>query len=261
MNKIIIFGCGYVGQNLCKLLEDDFEIVRTHRSTSAVFNIESALPRNYFNDVTHILISIPPDECGDLVLRLHLEDIQSASSLKWIGLLSSTGVYGDHKGNWVNEDSQLLAKDASNLNRIQAEKQWVESFPDLIHIFRVAGIYGPERNQIDAIKNGTARRIYKKNHYFSRIHVDDIAAILKKSIDNPTSGEIYNLCDDLPSPSHEVIEYYCDQLGAPYPPMENYEEAKLSPLALNFYLNNKKVSNSKVKELLKYSFIHQNYRN
>jgi nucleoside-diphosphate-sugar epimerase len=261
MSKLIIFGCGYVGQNLSALLSDTFEIIATHKNTPTIFNIAHPLDKRVFDNVSHILISIPPiTGARDLVLSKHLQDLQGISTLKWIGYLSSTGVYGNHDGKWVNEESALLATDESNLTRINIETRWLESFPEHTHIFRLAGIYGPGRAPEERIKNGVARRIQKPGCYFSRIHINDICAILCKSMQNPTPGEVLNLADDLPEEPIKVIEYWCDKLQLPYPPLEHFESADLSPMLRTFYTNNKKVSNTKVKALLNYQFLHPNYK-
>jgi len=261
MNKIIIFGGGYVGSNFAKIIQEKFTIISTHQDKEVIFNSSTKLNIDLFDKTTHILITIPPQEDGDLAFINHVEDIKEIKTLKWIGYISSTGVYGNHSGRWVSESSDLLAEDPTNLRRIKAEKQWLEAFPDHAHIFRLSGIYGPGRSLIDKVKEGTARRICKKGHYFSRIHIDDICALIEKSIAHPTPGEIYNLADDLPAEPSSVVEYYCDKLQLPYPPLEQFETAELSSLMQSFYLNNKKTSNRKIKELFSYQLIHPSYKN
>jgi nucleoside-diphosphate-sugar epimerase len=194
-----------------------------------------------------------------LVFQKHLKQIQEIRSLKWIGYLSSTGVYGNHNGDWVTETSSLLATENNNLARIQSEQQWLTSFPKHAHIFRLSGIYGPGRSPLESVLNGSAKRIYKDNQYFSRIHVKDIASILQKSMQLLTPGEIFNLADDLPAPSYKVIEHYCDHLNLPYPELVDYQSANLSPMGMQFYNSNKKVSNLKIKEILNYDFIYKTY--
>lgn len=259
MNKIIIFGCGYVGKYLTEILKNNFHVIPTHREQNVIFNPSTPLDKDLFDNTTHLLISIPPIDNEDLVLKQHRQDIKKINHLKWIGYLSSTGVYGDHQGKWVDEESMLLADDNANLNRINAEKLWKREFPGQTHIFRLAGIYGPSRSPIDKIKNGTARRINKPGNCFSRIHVEDICAILKKSMEQPTPAEIFNLADDLPEEPSKVMEYFCDQANLDYPPLEELEDIAEGQLK-NFYKHNKKVLNLKVKKMLNYQFLHPNYK-
>jgi len=154
---------------------------------------------------THVLSSVPPDADGDAVLDHHGRDIAAASDVNWIGYLSTTGVYGNRDGGWVDEDSALEPTGERGRRRVAAERAWQELVP--VHIFRLAGIYGPGRNAIASVRAGTATRIDKPGQVFSRIHVADIAAVLEASIERPNPGRIYNVCDDDPASPADVIAY------------------------------------------------------
>lgn len=208
---------------------------------------------------SHILVSIPPHEGGDLVLKLHKQDLINHPNLQWIGYLSSTGVYGDKQGGWVDEASPCEPSDPITEARYGAEKQWLATYEENglpVHIFRLSGIYGPGRSMVERVLDGSAQRIHKAGQYFSRIHVDDIVQTLKASVAQPEPGEIYNLADDKPCSSQEIIEYVCDRLHRPYPPLVAFEHAELSPMARRFYHDNRRVANHKIKSklgiLLKY---------
>jgi nucleoside-diphosphate-sugar epimerase len=215
-------------------------------------------------DVTHLLLSAPPDENGDPVLRLFQEQLQRHSkNLKWVGYLSTTGVYGDLGGDWVDEDSPLKPNTVRGHRRLDAEKNWLKLHRDFglpVHLFRLAGIYGPGRNQLLTVLNGSAKRIIQPGQIFSRIHVDDIAGVLAASIAKPNPGRAYNVCDDEPCPPQEVVEYAATLLGLPVPPEIPFEEANLSPMARSFYADSKRVSNKRIKNELGYKLLYPNYR-
>ena len=169
-------------------------------------------------DVTHLLISAPPDEHGDPVLRLFQAQLQRLSNIKWVGYLSTTGVYGDRGGDWVDEESPLEPNTARGQRRLEAERGWLRLHSDFgvpVHVFRLAGIYGPGRNTLLSVRDGSARRIIKPGQIFSRIHVEDIAGVLAASIAKPNPGRAYNVCDDEPCPPQEVVEFAADLLGLP----------------------------------------------
>ena len=199
---------------------------------------------------THLLISIPPQASDDLVLDRFSNEILNWKHLKWIGYISSTGVYGDAKGEWVYESSILRPATTINQMRVAIESAWlklyeVNSLP--IVIFRCGGIYGPGRNILISVKLGRCKRIEKPGLVFSRIHVDDLAQTLEASMLNPIPGEIYNVSDDQPSSPAEVVEYACSLLNVKPPPLIPYESAELSEMARSFYEANKRVSNKKIK--------------
>jgi hypothetical protein len=231
-----------------------------------IFDKEKPLadPTQWLHNTTHLLISTPPDADGDFVFNHHADDIISmAPHLKWVGYLSTTGVYGDRDGAWVDETSETRPSSIRGTRRKLAEDQWLSLYRDYnipVHIFRLAGIYGPGRSAIDSVRVGIARRIMKPGHAFCRIHVDDIVQILLASMTNPHPGQIYNMADDEAAPSHEVIAYAARLLGKDPPPLVRFEDANLAPITLSFYSDNKRVANDKVKEELKFQFKYPNYR-
>jgi nucleoside-diphosphate-sugar epimerase len=200
---------------------------------------------------SHVLTSIAPDEAGDPVLAHHLADLRRCTTLAWVGYLGTTGVYGDRRGAWVDETAAVAPTMPRTRWRAAAEGHWLASgLP--VHIFRLAGIYGPGagRNALDAVRAGMARRIVKPGQVFGRVHVDDIVQVLRASIDRPNPGAIYNVADDEPAPPQEVIDFACALLGVAPPPEVPYEEAELSPMARSFYLDNRRICNRRIKEEL-----------
>ncbi|SHH47625.1 SDR family oxidoreductase [Cognatishimia maritima] len=201
--------------------------------------------------VRHVLVSAAPDADGDPMLR-HAGDLiaKAAPHLEWVGYLSTTGVYGDHDGGWVDEESELDPATVRGQRRVKAEQEWL-AIPGLpVHVFRLAGIYGPGRGPFAKLRRGVAHRVIKKNQIFSRIHVDDIAQVLAASIAQPNPGRIYNVCDDDPQPPEVVIEYAAELLGMSPPPAVPFEEADMSPMARSFYSDSKRVRNDRIKDEL-----------
>jgi nucleoside-diphosphate-sugar epimerase len=212
---------------------------------------------------THLLISAPPDDAGDPVLQAHEADIAALESLAWIGYLSTTGVYGDHGGGWVDETSELRPKSPRALRRVAAEDAWLDLWHRYglpVHVFRLAGIYGPGRSAIDQVRAGTAKRVDRPGQLFSRIHVDDIAATVRASIARPNPGAIYNVCDDEPVPAAEVVEHACALLGLAPPPLVPLEAAELSPMAQSFYADSRRVRNERIKRELGVTLAYPDYR-
>ena len=206
-------------------------------------------------EADYILISIPPKEGEDLVIK-NFSKFLEISKVKWVTYLSATSVYGDHKGEWVNENSKTNPTSPNGLARLKAENSWLslkknKNLP--VQIFRLAGIYSNEKNVLTRLKLGTAKLINKKNHFFSRIHVEDIANILFESLFKFRSGEIYNLADDKPSSSEEIMLY-----GAKILNIQNLTKIQVneieSEMLKNFYKDSKKVSNKKMKNYFDYSF-------
>lgn len=198
-----------------------------------------------------LLMSIPAEEGGDPALPALGPAIAAAPRLGWIGYLSTVGVYGDHQGAWVDEGSALKATSPRGLNRIAAERGWLElgqASGKPVRIFRLAGIYGPGRNQLAALRQGTARRVVKPGQLFSRIHVEDIAGACLASLARPEAGPIFNVADDEPAPPQDVIAYAASLLGLPAPPEEPFETAQMSPMARSFYLDSRRVSNAALRQ-------------
>ena len=199
----------------------------------------------------NVLVSAGPDSAGDPVLNA-VEDAvtRAAPDLRWVGYLSTTGVYGDHDGNWVDEDTPLTPSTKRGRARVTAEARW-QAISDLpLHIFRLAGIYGPGRGPFAKVRAGTARRIIKQGQVFSRIHVEDIAQALELSLQRPDPGAVYNLCDDDPAPPQDVIAHAAELLGLPVPPAIPFDQADMTPMARSFYAESKKVRNDRIKQAL-----------
>jgi len=273
LKNLFCFGFGYSARALAARLDKlAWKVSATSRDPEGVAEINAQGFRGLLFDsklqiapeVTHLLISAPPDENGDPVLNLHQEQLQELSKqLKWVGYLSTTGVYGDRGGDWVDEDSPLEPSTARGQRRLDAEKSWLRLHNDFglpVHLFRLAGIYGPGRNQLLTVLNGSAKRIIKPGQIFSRIHVDDIAGVLAASIAKPNPGRAYNVCDDEPCSPQDVVTYAAALLGLPVPPEIPFEDANLSPMARSFYADSKRVSNKRTKNELGYKLLYPNYR-
>ncbi len=193
---------------------------------------------------THILGSAAPDAAGDPFLQA--VPLIAQSPAVWVGYLSTTGVYGDHQGGWVDEDTPLTPRSDRGRWRVLAETQWrATRLP--VHVFRLAGIYGPGRGPFEKVRDGTARRIIKPGQFFSRIHVVDIAQVLAASIRQPAPGTAYNVCDDNPAPPEDVLSHAAHLLGLPEPPAVPFDEAEISPMARSFYGESKRVRNDRIK--------------
>jgi nucleoside-diphosphate-sugar epimerase len=273
MNHLLCFGFGFSARALAARMDRKlWKISATSRNTEGIARIEKqgfhGLPFDgtlqIARDVTHLLISAPPDDAGDPVLRVFQEQLESLSGkLQWIGYLSTTGVYGDRGGDWVDEDSPLDPNATRGQRRLEAEQSWLKLHSNHglpAHLFRLAGIYGPGRNQLLSALNGSARRIIKAGQIFSRIHVDDIAGVLVASIAKPHPGRAYNVCDDEPCPPQEVVEFAANLLGLPLPPEIPFEQANLSPMAKSFYADSKRVSNKRIRTELGYKLLYPTYR-
>jgi nucleoside-diphosphate-sugar epimerase len=211
--------------------------------------------------VTHVLQSIAPDEAGDPVLLHHGADVAAAQP-QWIGYLSTVGVYGDHDGAWVDEDTPCRPVSRRSVQRVAAENAWLDFAAKTelpVQIFRLSGIYGPGRNTLINLRDGTARRLVKPGQVFNRIRVEDIAGALEASLAQPKT-RIYNVTDDEPAPPQDVVTYAAELLGIQPPPEQDFETAKLSPMARSFYGENKRVSNERIKRELGYQFSYKDYK-
>jgi nucleoside-diphosphate-sugar epimerase len=229
-----------------------------------LFDRQHPLPDGALEGATHLLVSVPPDEQGDVVLDMARPAILAAGAhLSWVGYLSTTGVYGDHGGDWVDEDSPLRPVSQRSWRRVRAEAQWLDLARGhglAAHVFRLAGIYGPGRNVLDDVRAGRALRVIKPGQVFSRIHVEDIATVLEASMACPAAGTIYNVCDDEAAPPQDVIAHACRLLGAPLPPEVPFAEAKLSPMAKSFWADNRRVRNNRIRQGLGVSLAYPTYR-
>ena len=264
---LLCFGFGYTARALAKILpRNEWHIIGTTRDTpdhSDDAHVElitwpgDVLP---LQNVTHILLSISPSEAGDPVLNALGTQIAALPSLEWVGYLSTTAVYGDHDGGWVDEATPATPSSQRGDWRVQAENDW-SAVPKLpLHIFRLAGIYGPGRGPFAKLMAGKARRIVKPGQVFSRAHVDDIAQVLKASIAHPDPGAIYNVCDNEPAPPQDVLGYAAELLGLPIPSEVPFDEAGMSPMARSFYGENKRVRNDRIKEDLGVDLLYPDYR-
>jgi len=276
VSRLFVFGLGYTATALARRLQaEGWRIAGTTRSAGkqarlAGQGIEThpfergrplEAPADALAGTTHLLTSIAPDEAGDPVLDHHTADLERCRSLLWAGYLGTTGVYGDRGGEWVDEASPVAPTMARTRRRVVAEGRWLASgLP--VHLFRLAGIYGPGpgRNALDAVRSGRARRIVKPGQMFGRIHVDDIVQVLCASIARPNPGAIYNLADDEPAPPQDVVAHACALLGVAPPPEIPYEEAALSPMAQSFYADNRRICNARIKQELGVVLRYPSYR-
>ncbi len=230
-----------------------------------LFDYERPLgaPEFVMEGTTHLLISTPPNDEGDPTFAQHAQDILNIPTLEWVGYLSTTGVYGDREGGIVDENSEIRPNTKRGSRRVRAEREWyslLQHYNLPLHVFRLAGIYGPGRSALDSVRGGVARRINKPGQVFNRIHVEDIVQVLIASMEKHNPGAAYNLSDDDPVPSHEVILYACQLLGIEPPPLIPYNEADMAPIARSFYNDNKRVANHRIKSELGITLLYPNYR-
>ncbi len=254
MTHLLIFGLGYsAGHLAARLVRQGWTVEATGRSGTMRFDDDAAV-RAAISRATHILSSVPPGESGDPVLTCYGAAIAAAPA-RWIGYLSSTGVYGDSKGAWVDESAPIGT--GRRNARSEADLAW-QALGERVRVFRLPGIYGPGRSALDRIRAGSARRIDLPEQVFSRIHVDDIAGGIIASFGGPAG--IYNLADDLPCPQNDVIAFGCELLGVAPPPLQSLDEAGLSPAARAFYAENRRVANGRARRLLGWRPLYATYR-
>lgn len=274
--RLLIFGMGYTARALLDQWPSDWPrdtVVTTRSAEKARALAKDGLIARVFpgedlageiSRASHILVTAGPDNGRDPVLaQLKQAFAEHAERLDWVGYLSTTGVYGDHDGGWVDEDTPLTPSTARGRARVAAEAEWQELFrvnglP--LHIFRLAGIYGPGRGPFAKVRAGTARRIVKPGQVFSRCHVEDIAQVLIASMRRPDPGRAYNICDDDPAPPQDVIAHAAELLGLPIPPEVPFDEADLSPMARSFYAESKRVRNDRIKSELGVTLRYPDYR-
>ncbi len=271
---LLSLGHGYSAAALVRRLGPGWRIIGTTRSAGKAARLrqEGVEPVVWpgtalapaIAAASHVLASIAPGPEGDPVLAHHAGALaEAAPHLAWVGYLSTTGVYGDHGGGWVDETTPLSPTTTRGRQRVLAERQWQTLAEDTglpLHIFRLAGIYGPGRGPFEKVRNGTARRILRENQYFSRIHVEDIATVLAASIARPDPGAIYNVADDDPSPPEDVLAEAARLLGLPLPPEVAFEAAEMTPLARSFYAESKRVRNDRIKHDLGVRLTFPDYR-
>ena len=270
--KFLILGCGFSGSFFARTIRKlGCTVLTSSRSkkkdsNSFVFNSEKGIvpDKKIFDGVTHILSCIPPDKNGNDPVLKSLKNKLTSLSLEWVGYLSTTGVYGNTKGDWVSEINEPNPFQKRSYKRLNCEKEWIKSgLP--VQIYRLTGIYGPGRSTFEAIKNKKIRVISKKNQVFSRVHVADITNAIIYLLQNKNSLKFYqiiNIADDEPCSQIEVIQYCYDLLGLTMPKPILFEDVKdaLSPIAKSFWMENRRVSNKLLCETLGYKLIYKNYK-
>ena len=278
VSKLFAFGLGYSAQALASRLQaKGWEIAGTVRDPAtlerlrqcgyAMARFANASDRDtvagLLPGTTHLLHSIPPVVGNDPVLALFRDQLAALSSLRWVGYLSTVGVYGGSDGAWVDETMAPEPRNARTEARVVAEEEWLEFGREAgcsVQVFRLAGIYGPGRSAFDKLRDGTARRIIKQGQVFNRIHVDDIASTLEASIALPRQGALYNVADNHPAPPDEVIAYAAELAGLPLPPAIPFEDADLTPMARSFYEGNRRIANELIKSELGVILRYPTYR-
>jgi nucleoside-diphosphate-sugar epimerase len=272
--RLLVFGYGFSGRALAlRLRAEGWDVAATTRGdgakqaadgVTAIHVEDRAALVAALKTTQAILVTAPPEADGCPGLNTLVPALAEAGAFPdWIGYLSTTGVYGDRRGGWVNEQSRLAAQSVEGARRVGAERDWLEVGRGMgltVTVFRLPGIYGPGRSALDRLRAGGARRIAAPGQVFSRIHVDDLAAGLHASIRRPRAGGIYNLCDDEPAPNPDVIAYAAGLLGVPVPPEVPLAEANLSPAAMRFYAESKRVSNALAKAELGWRPAYPTYR-
>ena len=271
--NLFCFGLGYCADYLsAKLIKQGWQVSATCRTSEKAAVLEASGIRPVLlsgKKVTvtdlckadHILISAPPEQDGsDPVLNFAEAALAALQDqINWVGYLSTTGVYGDHQGAWIDEETPAGLLSERGQRRVAAEAQWAATGLPM-HYFRLAGIYGPGRNSLRALQNGTARRVVKQGQVFSRIHLVDITRILEASMANPNAGRAYSVCDDTPAPPQDVVTYAAELMGVSPPALQDFATAELSPMARSFYGENKRIRNNRIKEELGVSLEYPDYR-
>lgn len=277
-NRLFCFGLGYTGERLARTaLAQGWRVAGTCRSSNKaallrdagieafIFDGQQPLDTNALAGTTHLLCSVPPDSEGDPVLRLHRDRLKELSPPpQWLGLLSTTGVYGDCQGAWIDETRTPNPLTEANQMRLEAEQAWQGLGAELgraTWIFRVAGIYGPEgRNVLDHLTSGGVRRLVKPGQFFNRVHVDDLVSAIWAALGHPGPGAVLNVCDDLPASADAVLCYGAELLGIEPPPAEPWEPLALSPFARHFYAENRRLRNDRLKQVLGLTLAYPSYR-
>ena len=276
--KLVIIGLGYSAGFVARAAQArGYEVFGTVRDAERAGEISRAgIPACVFGgfavasrlaqeiaSADALLVSVPPGDDGDPALNALGPLIAGAPRLNWIGYFSTTGVYGDHAGGWVDEATSTEAARPSSQRRVAVERDWLalgERTGKAVTIFRLSGIYGPGRNAIRNLRAGTARRLIKPGQFFSRIHVEDIAGIVLAALARPRAGAIYNLADDEPAPPQDPVTFAAGLIGVEPPPEEPFDPATLKPMAAAFYAESRRVSNALVKRELDYRLRYPTYR-
>lgn len=276
--KLVILGLGYSAGFFARAaLTRGWEVTGTVRSAEKAGRLSrEGIPTLVFDgfavssflakaiaEADAVLVSVQPGEDGDPVLERLAKELATAPNLRWIGYLSTIGVYGDHGGAWIDEATTPRPASARSRARLAIEDAWLtlgRASGKPVQIFRLAGIYGPGRNAITKLRNGTATRLIKPGQVFNRIHVDDIAGVLLASLEQPRHGAIYNVTDDEPAPPQDVVSLAAELTGLTPPPETPFESSRLSAMAASFYGENRRVSNALVKRELGYAFRYPSYR-
>ena len=274
---LLSIGHGYSANKLSQKLikNQDWKVIGTHRSKKmSEDELKSGISERIWpgsdlfeemSEATHILSSVPPMKDGDPVIRLLGEQFANLSTnLTWVGYFSTTAVYGDKEGGWVDESATLYPNTKRGQQRVDAERAWInlaDKFGFPLHIFRLAGIYGSGRGPLAQIQSGRKKnQVIKSNQIFNRIHVEDISRIVIASMNNPETRAIYNVCDDCPAPPEIVADYACQLLNRAPLPRVLFQEAELSPMARSFYAESKRVSNQLVKQRLGLKLKYPDYK-
>jgi nucleoside-diphosphate-sugar epimerase len=267
--RLLTLGHGYSAAALAATLGPEWRVSGTTRSAGRAAEMRAAgvEPVDWAEAravdaaiaaADHVLVSVPPGGADDPALARHGAALRAARP-GWVGYLSTTGVYGDRQGGWVDEESTLEPVTERGRWRVAAERAWLASgLP--VHVLRLAGIYGPGRSAFDRLREGRAHRVVKPGQVFSRIHVADLARVLRASMARPRPGRIYNVADDLPAPPQDVIACAAELIGLPAPPQVPLEQADLSPMARSFYAESKRVSNARIKAELGVALAYPDYR-
>jgi nucleoside-diphosphate-sugar epimerase len=273
--RLFIFGLGYSGLEIARLAkaagwsvagtctsEQKAEGLRAQGIEAYRFDGAAPLPAKAMDGASHVLCTIAPGTTGDPALRICADRLKRA---RWLGYLSTTGVYGDQGGAWVDEDTPPKPGQPRSIERLAAERAWQALGLEAgvaVDIFRLPGIYGPGRSAVDQAKAGTARRIDKPGQVFSRIHVEDIAGTVLMAISGAHAGALYNVADDLPASTSEVVAFACELLGKPAPPVIPWEQAEptMSAMARSFYAETRRVKNDRIKNELGVVLRYPTYR-
>lgn len=271
MPRLFVFGLGYSALAIAgRVMCEGWTVAGTTRSLDnatrlkglgiepVLFDGTAPIDPKALAGTTHLLASIPPDP-DDPALRHHAKDVAELVGLEWSGYLSTTSVYGVTDGSTVDEEYPCDPSSARGQRRLKAERAW-QALPLPAHVFRLSGIYGSGRSVFDTIRTGKAQRVIKPGQTFNRIHVDDIATVVRASMAKPSPGRIYNLADDLPAPSADLVTYACEMLGCEPPPEIPFDAAVLSPMAREFWADNKRIDNSRIKAELGVKLAYPTYR-